>query len=198
MANSQFTTPAQPTLAASAITHNSATLTIGNHAGDWHYKYTTPTTPAGTCSTVVSAGTDTASLASLTSGTSYTFKAYSDSQCTKELTSASTDAEFLTKPGQVTGVTVTAGNARLNVGWTAVSGTVTGYKVQWKKSNQSYDSTRQNTVTGGAGSTIIGVANGTAYTVRVTAYNGGGDGAASAEVSGHAGGGRPNTHRQFC
>ena len=184
IATGSFTTLARPVLGASAVTHNSATLTIVNHGGDWHYKYTTPKTPAGTCSTVVSAGTDTASLASLTSGTSYTYKAYSDSQCNTELTSASTDAEFLTKPGQVTGVTVTAGNARLDVSWTAASGTVTGYKVQWKKSNESYDSTRQNTVTGGAGSTILGVANGTAYTVRVTAYNGTGDGTASSEVSG--------------
>ena len=184
LATADFTTPAQPALATSAVTHNSATLTITNHTGDWYYKYTTPKTPAGTCSTVVSAGTDTASLASLTPGTSYTYKAYSDNQCTKELTSTSTDAEFLTKPGQVAGVSVTPGNARLDVSWTAVSGTVTGYKVQWKKGDESYDSTRQNTVTGGTGSTILGVANGTAYTVRVTAYNGGGDGAASSEVSG--------------
>ena len=184
IAQENFKTARQPVLQASSVTHSSATLTMVNYGDDWYYKYTTPKTPAAACSTVVSAGTNTASVASLVSGTTYTFKAYSDSQCTAELTSASTDAEFLTKPGQVTGVTVTAGNARLEVSWVAVSGTVTGYKVQWKKGNESYDSTRQNTVTGGASSTILGVANGTAYTVRVTAYNGGGDGAASSDVAG--------------
>ena len=155
LASSTFRTLYQPGLSASAITHDSATLTILNYYGNWYHKYTAPTTPAGTCSTVVSAGTDSASLASLTPGTSYTWKAYSDSQCTKELTSASTDAEFLTKPGQATGVTVTVGNAKLDVGWTALSGTVTGYKVQWKKGNENYDSARTNNVAAGTTSNTI-------------------------------------------
>ena len=172
------------TLAASAVTHNSATLTLSDHTGAWHYKYTQPTTPAGTCSTVVSSGTYTANLASLTPGTNYTYKAYSDSNCAIELTSDSTDAEFLTKPGQVTGVTTTAAKGTLTVDWTAPSGTVTGYKVQWKKGDENYDDTRTNTVTDGTTSSITGLTDGTAYSVRVIAYNATGDGPASSEATG--------------
>ena len=169
------------TLAASDVEDDTATLTISGHTGDWYHKYTVPTSPAGTCSTVVSAGTDTASLASLVTATSYTFKAYSDNQCNTALTSDANDAEFLTKPGQVTGVSARPGNASLLVRWTALSGTVTGYRVQWRTQSQSYDATRQKTVTHGASTTITDLNNGTQYWLRVTAWNATGDGAPSSE-----------------
>ena len=75
-------------LSASNVTSTGGTLTISGHAGDWYYKYTVPTTPAGTCSSVVAAGTDSATLSTLTPGTDYTFKAYSDSNCATELATA--------------------------------------------------------------------------------------------------------------
>ena len=183
-----FTTLSVPVinLAASNVTHNSATLTITNHSDAWYYKYTVPSTPADTCSSEVAAGTSTASLSNLTSATSYTYKAYSDTSCSSELTSDSNDADFVTRPGQVTGVTATAAPESLTVSWTALSGTVTGYKVQWKKGNESYSSARTITVTSGA-STSASITNLTAnteYTVRVMAYNGGGDGAVSSEATG--------------
>ena len=85
---------------------------------------------------------------------------------------------------QVTGVTVTSGNARLVVNWVAV-GNATGYKVQWKSGNQSYNNTRQATITSGSTTsrTILSLTNGTEYTVRVTATRtGANDGLPSAEV----------------
>ena len=183
-ASSEVTgTPVAPTLAASNVEDDTATLTLTNHSGDWYYKYTVPSSPADTCSTVVSSGTYTASLSSLTPATSYTYKAYSNNTCTTELTSATTDAEFLTKPGQVTGVSAGSGNTTLEVSWTALTGTVTGYKVQWKKGDESYTSGRTNTVTSGTTNSITGLTNGTRYTVRVTAYNATGDGDASSEVT---------------
>ncbi len=90
------TSAAAPELAASNVKETTATLTISNHTGDWYYKYTVPATPAGSCSSVVAGGTATASLTGLTGGTAYTFKAYSNSTCATEITSASTDAEFST------------------------------------------------------------------------------------------------------
>ena len=72
---------------------------------------------------------------------------------------------------QVTGVTVDAGDAQLVVTWTAVDN-ATGYTVQWKSGGQGYNTDdRQATVTSGSTTshTIEGLANGTAYTVRVSA-----------------------------
>ena len=91
---------------------------------------------------------------------------------------------------RVTGLTVTPGNAQLAVNWTAVDN-ATGYKVQWKSGSQGYNTgSRQSTVTSGSTTshTITGLANGTEYTVRVSATRtGANDGPASAEKHGHAG-----------
>ena len=72
-----FTTTAT-LLTASSITNNSATLTIDGHDGNWYYKANA--NPHTTCSAAQTGST--ASLSSLTSGTEYTYKAYSDSTCT--------------------------------------------------------------------------------------------------------------------
>ena len=87
---------------------------------------------------------------------------------------------------RVTGVSVASGNARLVTNWTAVDN-ATGYKVQWKSGGQSYNGNRQFTVTSGSTTshTITGLANGTEYTVRVSATRtGANDGPPSAEATG--------------
>ena len=88
---------------------------------------------------------------------------------------------------QVLGVSVTPGNAQLVVTWTAVD-TATGYTVQWKSGGQGYNTTnRQATVTSGTTTshTITGLANGTPYTVRVSATRtGANDGPPSDEMTG--------------
>ena len=87
---------------------------------------------------------------------------------------------------QVTGVSVTSGNARLVTNWTAVDN-ATGYKVQWKSGSQSYNGNRQFTVTSGSTTshTITGLVNGTEYTVRVSATRtGANDGPPAAEETG--------------
>ena len=169
-------TPAVPTLAASSVEATTATLTIANHAGDWYYKYTSPS--GGTCSSSAVTGL-TEDLTGLTEGTSYTFKAYSDSGCSTELAAASA---FLTKPAQTTGVTAGPLNQKLAISWTAVT-SATGYTVQWKSGAQSYGSSRQATPTS-TSHTITGLTNSTEYTVRVKATNGTGDGAWSADAKG--------------
>ena len=72
---------------------------------------------------------------------------------------------------QVTGVTVTPGNAQLAVNWTAVRN-ATGYKVQWKSGSQGYNTgDRQATITSGSITrhTIRNLTNGTEYSVQVSA-----------------------------
>ena len=71
-------------LTASAVTQTSATLTIAGHTGNWYTKETSPATNAS-CSSAISGGTH--SLSSLTGGTTYTYKAYSDSACSNEIAS---------------------------------------------------------------------------------------------------------------
>ena len=174
-----FTTLSLPSLAASNVTHNSATLTISNHTDAWYYKYTVPSSPADTCSSVVSAGTSTASLSNLSSGTSYTYKAYSDITCSTELATASA---FTTKPDKVGGLTVTAAHESLDLSWDAETG-ATGYTVQWKSGGQGFGGSDQATPTSNS-HRIARLTNGTEYTVRVRATTAGGDGEWSDEATG--------------
>ena len=76
-----------PSLTAGSVTLTGATLTLSNHTGAWWHN---SDYGAAGC-TRVSAGTDTASLAKLTAGTSYTFNAYNASGCadTRKIASVS-------------------------------------------------------------------------------------------------------------
>ena len=78
-------------LAAGNVTQTKARLTISSHTGPWWYK---GDQDGATCTNVPSGST--ADLSSLTGGTDYVYKAYQDSGCTLELTTAATDAEFET------------------------------------------------------------------------------------------------------
>ena len=91
-----------------------------------------------------------------------------------------------TPPGQVFGVNITPSDQTLQVNWTRVTG-ATGYKVQWKSGGQSYDSSRQATVSSGSTTsrTISNLQNGTEYTIRVIATKTGvSDGTPSADAMG--------------
>ena len=79
------------TLTVGSLSATGATLTLANHGGNWHYKETAPT--AGSCSAAqTGAGVN---LTGLTEGTSYTYKAYSDSACATDLASVTfTTPEF--------------------------------------------------------------------------------------------------------
>ena len=109
----------KPSLTASSVTTATATLTLTGHAGDWWLKKTSPT-PAGTCT----AGESDYShaLSNLTMGTSYTYKAYSDSGCTSANEIAS--ATFTPPPGVPTNV---------SVGGSSNNGTHRVYPVSWSK-----------------------------------------------------------------
>ena len=71
-----------PALTVSNITATTATLSIANHSGAWHYKRTGGPADA-TCNTV-GTGT-TAALSSLHANTSYAYTAYSDGGCATAL-----------------------------------------------------------------------------------------------------------------
>ena len=88
-------------LSASSITPTTATLTLAGHVGDWWLKETAPS--IGTCT----AGESDYShaLSSLTGGTTYTYKAYSDSACA---TTALHTVSFTTTPVGVSNLSETS------------------------------------------------------------------------------------------
>ena len=148
--------------------------------------------------TVTSGSTTSHTITGLANGTEYTV------QVSATRTSANdgppsdemTGTPFTTPPpppppvtdlAQVLGVSVAPGNAQLVVTWTAVDN-ATGYTVQWTSGGQGYNTTnRQATVTSGTTTshTITGLANGTEYTVQVSATRTGtNDGPPSDEMTG--------------
>ena len=146
--------------------------------------------------TVTTGSTTRYTIPSLTNGTEYTVRVIAtrtgadDGPPSDEMTGTPrvppppppvTDLE------QVMGVGVAPGNAQLVVTWTAVDN-ATGYTVQWMSSGQGYNiGDRQATVTSGSTTryTIPSLANGTEYTVRVSATRtGADDGPPSDEMTG--------------
>ena len=75
---SAFFTTTATTLTVSNFADTTATLTIAGHTGAWYYQANAA--PDNTCKGPVS--TTSKNLNGLTSGTSYVYKAYSDSTCT--------------------------------------------------------------------------------------------------------------------
>ena len=70
-------------------------------------------------------------------------------------------------PAKVTGLTLSPGDDHIRVAWNAAA-RATGYEVEWKSGTEAYTSTRRE-ILGGAGitsTTIDGLSDGTAYTVR--------------------------------
>ena len=91
-------------------------------------------------------------------------------QCSSQVTIIDDDSP----PAQVTGVKVTPSQSALDVNWDAVA-TADGYKVQWKSGSQSFadaaTDSREAIVSSGSTTShsIIGLTDGTLYTVRVRA-----------------------------
>ena len=104
--------------------------------------------------------------------------------------SAATAVAVATVPGAPASVDVQpSGTGRLTVSWEAPASDggspITGYKVQWKKATDSWDSSTDvfATTTTETSYTISSLSLQTEYTVRVVATNSAGDGPASEEAS---------------
>ena len=150
-------------LRPSNVRTTTATLTIANRSTAWWYKYTKPTSPAGTC-TSVNAGTTQVSLTGLTAGTDYTYKAYSASGCAdaNELTTTTTHAVFQTAAPVLMVNTITRTAVTLNIA------NHTG--AWWYKGEQSGASC----VSAGSGreATVTGLSADTEYTYKAYSASG--------------------------
>ena len=109
------------------------------------------------------------------------------------ISAATPTVAFPAVPLVSTNVQVKTGASReLVVSWEAPSDgrLATGFKVQWESGTEAFDgsagSTRQTVLNDASTLTsiITGLTNGTEHKVRVIAYNAGGDGPPSAEVTG--------------
>ena len=144
------------------------------YTGTWYSKVTPPAN--ATCETN---SIYFKQLTGKSSATSYTITAYSDSSCAIKLTSL----DFTTLPAKVAGLTATARNAALEVGWTATTG-ASSYEVQWKSGAQGWDFTSRQVVTTQPRAMLTGLTNNTQYTIRVRAANAGGNGQWSDNATG--------------
>ena len=178
-----------PTLTATAVEATTATLSIVNYESNWYYQ--SAVHAGGSCSTIPVEG-NTVDLSDLSSGTSYTFAAYSDSTCSSS-SLLTTAPAFLTKPGAVSGLTLVATDRSMDVSWIATNG-ASHYIVQWKPAaHHSYDTVNQQQIISEATITTLNdLDNDVAHTVRVAAVNATGQGEWSTEVTG-----RPLDSRRF-
>ncbi len=138
--------------------------------------------------TISDGRTTTYKISGPTAGTTYTIRVIATSTNINLADSAPSEEVMVTSATtKPTNVRVTPGPVQLIVAWTEATG-ATGYKVQWKSGQQTYNtSSRQETVSGGSTTTytIENLTFGTTYTVRVLATLAGGmDSTPSDEVMG--------------
>ena len=115
-------------------------------------------------------------IPSLTNGTEYTVRVLAVNSVGDSAASNTDTGTPSTTPSAPTNVQA-SGNAELTVTWDAPDNggsAITGYTVQWKSGTQSYNTTRQATVTTTT-HTIGSLTNDTTYTLRVKATNANGD-----------------------
>ena len=123
-------------------------------------------------------------ITNLTNGTQYYVRVTASNAAGESPASAQTSATPAAAPGAPTNLRATAGNAQVEVSWTAVSG-ATRYTVYYSESSISditASSVRSVSATVNS-ATVTNLTNGTLYYVRVTATTAGGESAASSEAS---------------
>ena len=119
-------------LTAGSIVGTDVTLNLAGHSGDWHVKKTAPT-PAGDCSTAISATSH--SLANLAHSTAHTYTAYADAACANAMAATT----FTTGAG-LTVSAITDNGATL---------TLAGHSGNWRyQADQGPDTTCSSQQTG--------------------------------------------------
>ena len=148
-------TPAPPTLTADDATDNSVTLTIGNWSGAWHYRAQGQAAGASGASGAGIAsgqsgcvgpitGSET-TITGLDPNSSYTINAYA--QCGGATIASAAASTLPPAPGAVAKPAAAPKFSGAEVTWTAPTGTVTGYEVQWRPCQVTFATTNGGCVT---------------------------------------------------
>ena len=132
---SDAATPRAVTFSAGSATADGMTLTLANWSAEWYYLRAA--TSIGTCTSSGGTSKNTLTLTTLTANTAYTFKAYSDSDCSAELASTASYATLPPKPAKPA-LTVDLGDGKVKLA-SSVTGTETLEKWQYKKKKDSGD-----------------------------------------------------------
>ncbi len=119
------------------------------------------------------ADTTSYTVTGLTDGTEYTFQIRARVGSIQSFASASATATPLNPAGPAapTGLTATAGNTRVDLSWTAPSGTITGYEVRRGTGSPVVWGAWAATGSTTASYAVTGLTNGTAYSFQVRAVN---------------------------
>ena len=169
--------PSDTTLTAGSVEASTATLTIGNWSEAWWHRPISWATGVGwlegTCSAVPT-GTSTANLTGLSGNKLYRYYAYSDSDCTTELS----EVQLLTKPAKPATPTVEAGGGgRLTLSSSVGASYGTYYGNRWqyaqKVGSGSFGQWRDipNSASRTLSHSVSGLTNGTEYQFKVRVKN---------------------------
>ena len=143
------------------------------NGGPW----TTAIADTGTTST-------NATVTGLTNGTSYRFRISAINSAGAGIASAPSIAVIpIAIPSPPTGVSVTPGNAEVQIAWTVPAedggSPITGYRVEAEANGGPWTTAIADTGTTSTNATMTGLTNGTSYRFRVSAINSAGAGPAS-------------------
>ena len=149
-----------------SVTDSRAVLTISGHAADWWYKTDPSTNPDAACTSVpVPSGTSDATLSGLTSGTTYTYKAYSGGGCADDDKIA--DVTFTTDPAPSVGLTAS------RVAETTATLTISNHSGSWYyKGVQSGDSCSSEVAAGTSTANLAGLSKGEFYIYKAYSDSG--------------------------
>ena len=169
-------TPAAPT-----VTRGDTELTIiwtapndrGSAITDYDIQYKTSSATAWTDHALTGTGTST-TITGLTNGTTYDVRVRAENTVGESAWSASTSLSPGTIPATPAAPTLTAGNGRLSVAWTAPANgghVLTSYDIQYRAGASA--PWQDVAFTGGllTSTIIVGLTNGRSYDVRVRASN---------------------------
>ena len=129
------------------------------------------------------AGTVTHTVTSLENGSEYSFQIRAvNGSGDGTATGWVTATPISPTPAAPTGLTATAGNARVMLSWTKPSGPITSYKLRYDKTGDRNSASWTAIPSSGAGTethTVTSLENGSEYSFKIRAVNGSGDGTAT-------------------